>query len=494
MSTDLHHHKGNVSVATRCAPSIHSARSGYLMNSSTPTISTRQKALEINLDDGKYGTIVEIGAGQEVARQFFSAGAAAGTIAKTMSAYDMQISDVIYGKANAYVSRERLEQMLQREFDLLLDRLSVRPNVTQFFSYAATVTAKSYKQKNECHGWIGVRLQLYPQAPHSEIILHVRMLDDDNQSQSEALGILGVNLIYGAYYYKDKPKKIIDSLLDNLASKRLEIDLIHFSGPYFEAVDNRLMNLHLVRSWCCRAVMFNSDGASIVPASALRKRDVLVIRGSFKPPTKVHADMSEAAISQFKDIRELTGKGILSVAEITMSELASDEEQDDTSFLARVDLLVKLGYNVLISDYLRFFRLRSWIRNYTNNHIGIVLSVLDFEQLFDETFYEGLEGGILAAMGKLFSDDTHIYVYPAEIDGKLISLHNVEVEPTQKHLLQYLIDNQYLVAIEKYNKEHLHINARELIQQLRAGRGDWENQLPEGIADEIINKKLFGFQ
>jgi hypothetical protein len=463
-----------------------------MSNSKTP-ISTRQKALEINLDDGKYGTVVEIGAGQEVARQFFSAGAAAGTVAKTMSAYDMQISDVIYGKAHAYVSRERLEQMLHREFDLLLDRLSSRPNVTQFFSYAATVTAKSFKQDNECHGWVGVRLQLYPEAPPSEIILHLRMLDEDNHSQSEALGVLGVNLLYGAYYYKDDPKKIIDSLSDNLASTRLEIDLIHFSGPYFEAINNRLMNLHLVRSWCCRAVMFDADGASVVPSSALRKKDVLVMRGSFKPPTKVHNDMSEAAINQFKNVRDLTGRGILRVAEITMSELASDEEQDDTSFLARVDLLVQLGYNVLISDYLRFFRLRSWIRRYTDNHIGIVLSVLDFEQLFDESYYDGLEGGILAAMGKLFSDDTHVYVYPAKIDGKLVSLDNVEVTPEQKHLLKYLVANQSLIAIEQYNEDNLHISARQLIKKLREGHGEWEQCLPDGIAEEIISKKLFGF-
>ena len=459
------------------------------------TISTRQKALEINLDEGKYGTLVEIGAGQEVARQFFSAGAAAGTVAKTMSAYDMQISDVIYGKAGAYVSRERLEQMLTREFSLLTERLAgSRPKTTQFFSYAATVTAKSFKQKNECHGWVGIQLQLYPEAPPSEIILHVRMLDEDNQSQADALGILGVNLIYGAYYYKDNPKKIIDSLLDNVDSTRLEINLINFSGPYFTEVNNRLMNLHLVRSWCCRAVMFDAEGASIVPASALRKRDVLVMRGSFKPPTKVHMDMSNAAMEQFKNVGGLSGRGLLSVAEITMSELASDSEQDDASFLARVDLLVKLGFHVLISDYLRFFRLRSWIRNYTENRIGIVLSAHDINPLFDESFYDGLEGGILAAMGKLFSDDTNVFVYPAIINDELITLSNVAVPEKVKFLLQHLVANKSMVAIESYQEDNLHIDARELIKQIQLGRGDWENAMPEEIANEIIEKRLFGFR
>ncbi len=459
------------------------------------SISTQQKALDINLDGTKYGTFVEIGAGQEVARQFFSAGAAAGTIAKTMSAYDMQISDQIYGKAGAYVSRERLEQMLTREFGLLNERLAdTRAGITQFFSYAATVTARSYKQKNECHGWIGIHAQLYPDALPSEIVLHVRMLDDDNQSQADALGILGVNLIYAIFNFKERPKLIVESLMDNLGDDRLEIDLIHFSGPYFDAINNRLMNLHLVRSWCCRAVMFDSEGASVVPASALRKKDVLVMRGSFKPPTKVHMDMSHAAIEQFKTVGGLTGRGILNVAEITMSELASDEEQDDASFLARVDLLVKLGFNVLISDYLRFFRLRSWIRNYTDNRIGIVLSVLDFDLLFNEDYYQGLEGGILLAMGKLFSDDTSVFVYPAKINDKLISLDTVEVPDNLQHLLQHLIKNRSLIATDHYKEENLHISPRELVKALPRGRGDWEQSLPEGIADLIIERKLFGYQ
>ncbi|MGK0498810.1 MAG: hypothetical protein ACJAYG_000441 [Oceanicoccus sp.] len=474
---------------------IHKSWRAFSMRERNNTISTQQKALEINLHEGMYGTLVEIGAGQEVARQFFSAGAAAGTVAKTMSAYDMKISDVIYGKAGAYVSRERLEQMMVREFDLLIERLGdSRPKTTQYFSFAATVTARSFKQKNECHGWLGIQVQLYPEAPPSEILLHVRMLDEDNQSQSEALGILGVNLIYGAYFYKDRPKWVIDSLMDNIDTARLEVDLINFSGPYFNEVDNRLMNLHLVRSWCCRAVMFDTDGASVVPASALRKKDVLVMRGSFKPPTKVHLDMKNAALDYFEDTGSLTSRGILTVAEITMSDLASDEEQDDTSFLARVDLLVKLGFTVLISDYLRFFRLRSWIRRYTDDHIGIVLSAHDFKPLFDESYYEGLEGGILAAMGQLFSDDTNVFVYPAKINGELVSLENVEVPEKTKYLLKHLVANKALVAIENYKEDNLHILARELVKQLPQGRGDWEQCLPVGVAEEIIEKRLFGFR
>lgn len=457
-------------------------------------LSTKQKALETNLDECHYGTIVEIGAGQEVARQFFSAGAAAGTVAKTMSAYDMQISDEIYGKAGGYVSRQRLEQMLSREFTLLNDRLADnRPTNTQFFSYAATVTARSYLQKNDSHGWIGLHIQLYPKAPASEIILHVRMLDEDNESQSEALGILGVNLIHATYNHKDNPKRIIESLLDNIEAGRMEIDLINFKGPYFTEVDNRLMNLHLVRSWCCRAVMFDTEGESIAPSSALRNRDILVMRGSYKPPTKVHMDMNKAALEQFRQVGSLSDKGILNVAEITMAELAGDNEQDEADFLARVDLLVKLGFNVLISDYLRFFRLRSWIRNFTSNNIAVVISVHDFKQLFDDSFYEGLEGGILVAMGKLFSDNTNVYVYPSRIDDELVTLETAKVPGALQQLLRYLIVNKSMLAIDNYNEENLGLLPKDIMAQIIDGQETWQQYVPEAIAKEITEKKLFGY-
>lgn len=457
-------------------------------------ISTQQKALEINLDEYKYGTFVEIGAGQEVARRFFSAGAAAGTIAKTMSAYDMTVSDEIYGKASGYVSRERLEQMLTREFDLLIERLANhRSKTTQFFSYAATVTARSFKQRNECHGWIGVRAQLYPQAPPSEIVLHVRMLEDDNASQADALGILGVNLLYGVYNFKTDPRKIVETLLDNLDGDRLEIDFIHFSGPYFDEVDNRLMNLHLVRSWCCRAVMFDTSGASVVPSSAMRKKDIVVMRGSFKPPTKIHLDMSQAATELCQRLGSGSDRGVLNVAEITMAELGADGKAADASFLARVDLLSQLGYNVLISDYLRFFRLRSWIRNFTSNRLSITLSVHDIDNIFDEKYYEGLEGGIMVALGQLFYDDTTVFVYPAQIAGELVTLENVQVPDKVCHLLKHLVYNGAIVPIDNYNAENLHITPKSLGSEIAQGRGPWENYLPDGVAQQIIEKKLFGF-
>ncbi|NMG66349.1 TonB-dependent receptor [Azoarcus indigens] len=460
------------------------------------TLTTDQKALAVNLDKFKYGSIVEIGAGQEVARRFFQVGAAAGTIAKTMSAYDMAVSDDIYGHVDRYVSRARLMQMLDKEFTQVVDRLSaIRPRNTTFFAYAATVTARSFKQKNECHGWIGIRLQLHPGAAPSDIVMHVRMQDDDNALQSEALGILGVNLIYGAFFNHDYPEWIVEGLGDNLGSDRIEVDLIHFSGPYFEEVENRLMNLHLIRSWLTRAVIFNPAGEVVVPGELFYRKPVMVIRGTFKPVTRVNMDMMLAGRRQFSQIAAVDEQEIVSLAEITMNTLVSGDTLDGADFLARMDLLASQGYTVMISDYVRFFRLRAYLRRYSQKPIGIVLSVRDLLALFDEKYYDGLEGGILEAFGKLFPDNTHVYVYPSRRRGEseLKTLSNVPVPPHLRHLLAHLIENGKLIEIQPLDIAHLEIDASEVLAALRHGPGEWEQEVPDEVVRLIRERRLLGF-
>jgi hypothetical protein len=461
-------------------------------------LSTDQKALALNLDKFKYGSIVEIGAGQEVARRFFQVGAAAGTIAKTMSAYDMAVSDAIYGHADRYVSRTRLLQMLDKEFTQVVERLSeVRPKNTTFFAYAATVTARSFKQKNECHGWIGVRLQLHPGALPSDVVLHVRMLDSTNAQQSEALGILGINLIHGAFFHHDYPEWIVEGLADGLGSERIEVDLIHFSGPYFEDVENRLMNLHLVRSWLTRAVVFSPKGEVVVPGELFYRKPVLVMRGHFRPVTCVNTDMMTASLAQFCRQEHVEETKLVSLAEITMNSLVSgNDELDGSDFLARMDLLASQGYTVMLSDYVRFFRLRAYLRRYTQKPIGIVLSVRDVANLFDEKYYEGLDGGMLEAFGKLFPDNTHVYVYPSRPAGEttLVTLHNVTVPHNLRHILAHLIENEKLVAIEPHDDSHLHIDAAQVLNGIRHGRGEWETDVPPGVAERIIEHRLFDFE
>ena len=461
-------------------------------------LSTDQKALELNLDKYKYGSIVEIGAGQEVARRFFQVGAAAGTVAKTMSAYDMAVSDDIYGHVDRYVSRARLLQMLDKEFNQVVERLShLRPRNTTFFAYAATVTARSFQQSNECHGWIGIRLQLHPGAVPSDVIMHVRMLDDTNAQQSEALGVLGVNLIHGAFFHHDHPEWVVEGLGDGLTPERIEVDLIHFSGPYFEEVENRLMNLHLIRSWLTRAVVFNPDGEVVVPGERFYRKPVMVMRGSFKPVTCVNVDMMAAGLKQFSQLAAVDESSILQLAEITMNSLISGDNVDGADFLARVDLLTSLGYTVMISDYVRFFRLRAYLRRYTLKQIGIVLSVRDFDFLFDEKYYEGMEGGILEAFGKLFPDNTHVYVYPSRPRhadaSELVTLANVKVPANLEHLLAHLVSNDKLVAVQPDDNSHLHIDATEVWQGLRRGRGEWEKDVPDSVAQRIIDSRLLGF-
>ena len=460
---------------------------------------TLQKALEINLDNCKYGTIVEIGAGQEVARNFFRAGGAAGTVAKTMSAYDMQVSDDVYGteETGRYVSRSRLIKMLNKEYTAVTELLTAtRPKNTTFFSYAATVTAKSYLQKNECHGWIGIRLQLYREAAPSDIILHVRMRDNDGSAQQEALGVIGVNLIHAAFNYFTKPKKIIEALVDDLEPGRLEIDMINFSGPYFEETENRLMNLHLVHNNLTHAIMFSPEGEVQIPAELLYKKNVLVIRGSFQPLTKVHLDMTKCGQDHFNQMEYIDADKTIVLAELTMASLTVGDQINDADFLARVDMLNTQGYTVMISNYLRYFRLREYFRRYTKQHLGMILGITNLDLIFTEEYYEGLEGGPLEAFAKLFPDNTHLYIYPMKSTGKehkLVTVDNFNPPKTLRHIYQHFLENGYLIGLKNVDENLLAINPAEVLAEIKKGRGDWENDVPESIAEMIINKKLLGF-
>jgi len=469
------------------------------INTSISKRSTSGKALRINLDDRKYGTIAEIGAGQEVARHFFLAGAAAGTVAKTISAYDMQFSDAIYGKKedSRYVSRARVRAMLKKEFKLVIKRVGgTRSPLSRFFSYAATVSAKSYNSDNECHAWCGVRVQMYPDAKPSEIIVHARMRDSTAERQQDSLGILGVNLIYAAYYYYDDPKMVIESLTDSLASDRIEVDSIEFSGPYFEEVDNRAINLHLIRSRKTRAIVFKSDGSVAVPAELLYKKNVLTIRGSFRPVTRLNVDMIEQGFKSFQKLPDVSEDNTVVLAEISLNNSEGvDLKVPEGDLIARTRLLNSLGYSVMISSYTRYFSLRAYFRQYTNLQIGIVLGMINIQDIFDEHKYEGVEGGILEGFGKLFPDHTRLFVYPElDEDGKLRDFKTIKVPDHLKYLYLHLLENNFIFGIKCSDKQLLNIYSRKILGMLAEGRGDWEKLLPGDIADRIIRNQLFGYE
>ena len=484
-------------------------------------LTTNRKALTINLDEAKYGTFAEIGAGQEVARVFFQAGGASGTVAKTISAYDMAFSDAIYGKAPRYVSRERLNLMLDHEYQLLIERLAAnRGDRSTFFVFADTVAARNFKGTNEAHGWMGIRFQLEPGGAPSDIELHVRMWDKENVLQQEALGIVGTNLIYGAFYYRDDPAKFTESLLDHLSSDRIEVDMLRFTGPAFAHIDNRLMSLLLVQFGLTNAVMFGPNGDVLQPSEVLHNKAILVERGSFRPVTHVNVDMLNCATAQFVQEPLVKGKPVVVLMEITMNNLLSAGELDPQDFLSRVDLLGDIGFTVLISNYSEYFRLTSYFRRYTKEMIGVAMGINNLLEIFNEKYYENLEGGILESFGRLFRNSVRLYIYPMRQEAYdhylstgqtvaphglpaaqarsfaanvLITAKNVQVVDHLRNLYNHLLENHYIDMIVGFDTSILHIFSRDVLRRIKEQDPKWEEMVPATVAAAIKKRRLFGY-
>jgi hypothetical protein len=455
-----------------------------------------QKALQINLDARKYGTFAEIGAGQETARWFFRVGGASGTVAKTISAYDMTISDAIYGPAERYVSRRRLQAMLDYEWDLLLQRLEKsRGDKSTFFVFANTVATHRFATKDEGHGWLGMRFQAQPHEPSSQIIIHVRLLDTENVRAQEALGIIGVNLIHGAYYLNDDPAKLLAALMDDLARARIEVDMIKFSGPRFAKLDNRLMALQLVEQNLTEAAMFTAQGETIIPGEVLYKKPVIVERGSFRPLTNVTLDVLERALEQFRREPQLQGEEPVVLLEMTQRQLLVDEKLDNRDFLDRVDTLGALGKTVLISSFRRYHRLVEYLSLHTQKMIGLPLGVTRLRDVLDEKYYTDLPGGLLESLGTLFKNSAKLYVYPAidRTTGKIITLENLELPPKLHHLYAHLRENGYVEDIRNFNSAFLTNYSAEVLAKIKSRDASWEKLVPMPIAQVIKEKKLFGY-
>ena len=480
---------------------IRLASGSFLLNNDLQVMAneisnTNQKALQINLDAKRYGTFAEIGAGQEVARWFFRAGGASGTVAKTISAYDMAVSDAIYGTAERYVSRQRLHSMLDHEYDLLLQRLgTTRGDKTAFFVFANTVATRCFSRHAEGHGWLGVKFQAQPGEPPSEIIIHVRLLDEENLREQESLGIIGVNLIHGAFYHYSEPEKLIASLMDNLSRKRSEVDMIKFSGPAFANVDNRLMALQLVKQWLTDAAMFTADGEAVIPGEVLYQKPVLVERGSFRPITNPMLDMLERAQEQFVQEESLKGEPPVVVMEMTLRQLQVGEAIPPRDFLDRVDTLSALGKMVLISDFFRYHRLVAYLSRHTQKTIGLPLGLVRLRDVLDEKFYTTLEGGLMESLGQLFKNGAKLYVYPSldRATGKLVTVENLEVAPHLRHLYLHLVENRFVENIRNYNPDYLAVYSGDVLNKIQAGDAAWEKLVPPPAVETIKRKGLFGY-
>ena len=453
------------------------------MNTETP--STEEKVLRLNLDKSKYGTFAEIGAGQEVANWFFRVSATAGTVAKAMSAYDMKFSDSIYGECSRYVSRQRLLQMLEGEYKIIEERLSEERGAdSTFFVFANTVRAKSYRGRGEWHGWLGVRLQLEPQGEPHDILIHVRLLDGNNLQQMEALGIVGVNLIYAAFYHRDDVPGFVTSLSDGLGGDRLEVDMLKFEGPGFADIDNRWCSLLLVEKELTDAALFDPDGEVKQPAEQLYGKSILVMRGSFNPVTRVNVDMLESARGKFVPQLEDKNK-VIEIMECTMDNLlhADGSEAGKHDFLHRADCMQALGRTVLVTRYKEFHRLASFFRRYTPKPVGLVMGLTLMEQIFDEKWYEELPGGILEAMGRLFKNDVQLLVYPSwprRAKNKR-TVDDARLDKHLKHLFAYVRENGLVQDIPSITDDILEYTASDVRTMQSHDDERWKTLVPREI-------------
>ena len=461
--------------------------------------SIKNKVLRVNLNENIYGSFAEIGAGQETVRHFFRTGGASGTIAKAISAYDKDFSDAIYGIENdgRYVTEKRLKKMLSHEMNLIEERISRKKQPNKiFFSYANTVATIDFAKKYKGHGWVGIKFQVTPEGEFNEIILHVRFHQTNARAQQLTLGTLGVNLIYGAFYKHDNPKNLLKYLYDHLDKDQIEIDTINFSGPEFEGVDNRLMSLQLVKNGMTEAVMFDPQGNNVLPAAILYKKNVLALRGSFRPVTKINMDLYQKSLAMFLEANRVNEKKTQPIFEITLSNLRAEGEIDEEDFMARARLLGSLGQTVMISNFKEYYRLVEYFSNYTKERMGLVMGVNNLVDIFDTSYYSHLSGGILEAFGKLFFKDLRVYLYPMlnNETNELTTSENIKVHPRMKELYKFFKYNGKVIDIENYDESISGIYSREVLRMISQGEEGWEEMLPDGIAEVIKSKDLFGYR
>ena len=462
-------------------------------------LSPTQKALNINLDPYIYGAFSEIGAGQEVVRHFFRAGGASGTIAKAMSAYDMDVSDAIYGKEpdGRYVCESRLKKIINREYSLLeerLDRLK-HPN-KYFFSFANTVATTKYNENHEPgHGWIGVRFQLNPDENPNDVIIHIRLHEHDAKLQQETVGILGVNLLYACFYHNTEPAEFIQSLYDNLTRKQIEIDMVHMNGSKFQNLDNRLLSLLLVKNGMTEAVIFGPDGQNLQPSDVLYKKNILALRGSFRPVTKVNIDMIKNGLNEFVKENKVEEKNLQVLFELTLNNLKSEGDINEKDFLDRVNILCSIGQTVMISNYQRYYKLLDYFGRFTKERLGIILGLTNLQEIFDAQYYRNLEGGILEGIGKMFNRDIKVYVYPSKPDKKTIlkTSSNILIQPRIKPLFDFFIFNKRIIDLKGYKEEYLSIFSRKVLKMIKKGQTGWEEMVPTYVDNMIKENKLFGY-
>lgn len=461
----------------------------------TQRLTTEEKALKVNLTPDIYGCFAEIGAGQEVAGNFFSAGASSGTIAYTQSAYDMKVSDSMYGPTSRYVCEERLNMMLYTEYETMRYRLPEKAQKSRFFAFCNTVESLNYHKTNQGQGWVGLRFQLDKDSKPNDIILHVKMHDRSNTAQQEALGILGVNLIHSAYFLNHDLDEFLEGLVERLPRERVEIDMLRITGPDFENVDNRIIALNLVKRHMTDATMFDLCGQALQPSDELYKRNILLIRGRFRPVTKVHQDMIENARKQFLQEKDVKEENVSVIFELTIKGLTNEGSISDKDFIDRASLLGSLGYTVMISNFYQHYSMVEYLSKVNRNQlIGLALNVINIHTIFDESYYEDLPGGIFQGLGSGFGRNVKMFVYPAlDENDKLTRFENIHVTPHLQGLLQFLKDNNKIEGITNFNEDILSIYPADVLNKIQNGDSSWESDVPDKVSKAIKFFQIFGY-
>lgn len=459
-------------------------------------LTTEEKALKINLTSDIYGCFAEIGAGQEVAANFFKAGGSSGTIAYTQSAYDMKVSDFLYGAANRYVCEERLMTMLETEYNTLCERLPKKQEEARFFAFCNTVESLNYHKTNQGQGWVGIRFQLKQGGAFNDIVLHLKMHDNSHKAQQEALGILGVNLVHAAYFHTDDLDEFITNLVHRIPRDRVEIDMLRVSGPDLGNVDNRIIALNLVKRGITDATMFDLCGTVLQPAAALYKRNILLMRGRFRPVTKVHLDMIESGLEEFLKEDGVSESNVSVIFELTLKDLTADGKISDKDFIDRAELLSSLGYTVMISNYLKHYKMLDYLSTIARGHkMGVIAGIYNVHTIFDERYYDNLSGGLLEAFGIGFGHNVKMYVYPANNveNGELYNLDKIQLPQHLMGLIQYLKATNKMASLTGYDPNLLHIMSDDVLAKIKAGSDSWEEDVPENVVKAIKYFELFGY-
>jgi|SRR5579871_553842 len=438
---------------------------------STEKLDTHRKALTLNLDASTFGSFAEIGAGQEVARWFLFVGGASGTVAKTISAYDKEVSDSLYGHGSRYVSRERLEAMLETEWVQLLAQLErSRGKDKRFFSFVDTVSARNYAGTNNAHGWLGVRFQSRPGGKPSDILLHINLRDSSNVLQQEAIGMLGVNLLYAAFYQLETKESFFSGLAQDVVRERIEIDCVDFRGPAFESWDRSTILAHLVHAGLADAVCFVPSGKPLPPDELLHNKAVVLAPGYFGHVDSVHAQIhTQLLAAGTRELRRELGETAsapiggfcLSAAPIT----AQDSNREITDLVTRINALLAQGGNVLLFRERELYGMTALVNRHTKAPVRFIAGLSLLIQAFHDPYFS-LEGRLLEALARLLAQNVRVYAYPmnardleqtakqlspidlgwTDRDGS-VSAEQLRFTPPLAHLYAYLLASKFIVPV-----------------------------------------------